>query len=125
MEYENLYPVLMRLIEKYRELPFESWLTLYSAGEELHDYSDNSDELPAPIDKDAFWQAHTDVLEIGENGHGRFANVSTTIYPWGIHSSPPAPNAGMLVYENGICDIGLPWEEYFFDQNLGQRTGLA
>jgi hypothetical protein len=74
MEYENLYPVLMRLIEKYRDFSFERWLVLCAAGEALHDYSDNSDELPAPIDGNAFWQAHTNVLEIGENENGRFSN---------------------------------------------------
>lgn len=125
MEYEYLYPVLTQLIEKYRQLSFAQWRELYDAGEELHDYSGNSDELPERIDANAFWQAHTDVLEIGENGNGRFANVSTTVYPWGVHSSPPAPCAGMLVYESGICDIGLPWVEYIFDQNTGERSGLA
>lgn len=125
MEYEYLYPVLKQLIDKYCQLTFVQWQELYEAGEELHDYSDNADELPGKIDEGAFWQAHTDVLEIGESGNGRFANVSTTVYPWGIHSSPPAPCAGMLVYESGICDVGLPWEEYSFDQNIGQRVDLA
>lgn len=125
MEYENLHPVLIHLVEKYRVLSFERWLALYSAREEMHDYSDNADGLPEPKDEHAFWQAHTDVLEIGENARGRFANVSTTVYPWGIHSSPPAPCAGMLIYESGICEIALPWEGYVFDQSNGQHTGIA
>ncbi|MES9833667.1 MAG: hypothetical protein ABW139_15630 [Candidatus Thiodiazotropha sp. DIVDIV] len=84
-------------------------------GDRCNDYSDD-DEISS-----FFWQAHVTVFEFESNQNGCYAHISISVYPEGVHSVPPAPNAGMLVYESGICDIGTPWDEYFYDQISGIR----
>lgn len=122
MGYEHLHPVLAKLCDKYTQLRFSEWAELYSSGITLNDYSENSDDPEDEINVDLFWQAHTTVLEIEKNNNGRYAHIAISVYPWGVNSAPPAPAAGMLVYENGVCDVGLPWEEYLYDQNTGERV---
>ena len=114
MQYPELKPILKRLIEKYRVISYEEWVRLYEAGNDKHnDYSEDEE------DSAFFWQAHTDVLEIDENENGKYAHIAVSVYPEGVHSVPPAPSAGFLTYESGICDVGTPCGEYIFNQNTG------
>lgn len=110
MKFPELLPILDRLVEKYRDVTYEAWKALAAAGDRFNDYSE--DEQSANF----FWQAHTEVLEFESNNVGNYAHVTISIYPEGVHSVPPAPTAGMLVYESGFCDIGTPEREYLYDQ---------
>jgi hypothetical protein len=83
------------LVRKYREIPFASWETIYPDVGTLVDHSSEN-----PSDDD-WWQAHTDVLEIGEKTDGRrFARISIVLYPNG-HAIGPAPTAWLAVYDDG------------------------
>ena len=83
---------LNALVAKYRAIPFAEW----NARARFHDYSEE------PDNSEHWWQAETDVLEIDEDEDGRrYALVGVTIYPLGVHSSPPAPAAGLKIYEDG------------------------
>ena len=91
-----LFEPLNDLTGKYRALPFKDWEVRFNAGEEFHDYAEVDEESAH------WWQAHTDVLEVEKDEDGRhYALVAITIYPSGVHSSPPAPSAGLKVYEDG------------------------
>ena len=109
MRYPSLEGPLKGLVLKYLDVPFAEWERRYRAGDEISDYSSDSEP---------FWQAHTDVLEVDTHTDGRrYANVSITIYPEGVHSLPPAPHASFLCFEDGICDVSTPWgEEYIYKQ---------
>lgn len=97
MDETFLFEPLNALVAKYRPLSFRYWSARFTAGEELHDYA-QGDEGSLQ-----WWQAHTNVLEVEEDGDGRqYALVAVTIFPNGLHSSPPAPSAGFKVYEDGI-----------------------
>jgi hypothetical protein len=79
--------------------PFDDWRARFTAGEKLHDYA-HGDEVSKQ-----WWQAHTDVLEVAKDDDGRqYALVAVTIYPHGVHSSPPAPSAGLKVYEDRVVE---------------------
>jgi hypothetical protein len=94
-----LFEPLNALVAKYRLLSFADWSARFTAGEEFHDYAEGHEESPQ------WWQAHTDVLEVEKDDSGRqYALVAITIYPYGVHSSPPAPSAGLKVYEDGIVE---------------------
>lgn len=114
MDYKYLYPVLEKLSDKYMQLGFSEWACLHSRSEQLNDYSDHVHAPSDEVDMEHFWQAHTDVLEIAEDEKGRYALVSTVVYPWGIHTSPPAPSAALVVYESGNCEVLLPWKKLPF-----------
>jgi hypothetical protein len=87
-----LFEPLNTLIVKYRSIPFEEW----NARTQFHDDSDVEET------SEHWWQAHTGVLEIDRDEDGRrYALVSVTIYPSGVHSSPPAPSAALKIYEDG------------------------
>jgi hypothetical protein len=91
-----LFEPLNTLVAKYRLRSFTDWKALFVTSEELHDYADVSE------DSEHWWQAHTDVLEVEKDDDGRqYALVAMTIYPIGVHSSPPAPSAGLKIYEDG------------------------
>lgn len=110
MEYPELLPILDRLVVKYRDVSYEEWKKLDDDGDRYNDYSDEDPN------SEFFWQAHTDILEFENNENGKYAHISISIYPEGVHSMPPAPGAGMLVYESGWCDIGTPEKDYIYDQ---------
>ena len=112
MKYPHLEGPLRTLLLKYRDIPFREWERMHGERRQFHDYSST---LP---EHEGFWQAHTDVLEVEIFRDGRrYANVSITMYPKGIHSVPPAPHAGFLCFEDGTCDVGTPWsEDYVYTQ---------
>ena len=110
MEPPELLSILNRLVVKYRDVSYAEWKKLYDEGERVNDCSEDE---PNPV---FFWQAHTDILELEKNENGKYAHISISIYPGGVHSSPPAPKAGMFVYESGWCDIGTPEKCYTYDQ---------
>ncbi|MBM0107823.1 hypothetical protein JM946_24070 [Steroidobacter sp. S1-65] len=91
-----LFQSLDALIAKYRLLSFADWKERFDSGEQLHDYAECNEA------SERWWQAHTDVLEIENDEDGRqYALVAVTIYPSGVHSSPPAPSTRLKVYEDG------------------------
>jgi len=110
MEYPELYPILEELVIKYRDIKYNEWKKLLENCDRFNDYSDEE------FNSKFFWQAHTEVLEIEVNEHGNYAHISFSIYPENVHSMPPAPGAGMFVYESGWCDVGTPLGEYTYDQ---------
>lgn len=94
-----LFEPLNALVAKYRLHPFKDWQARFASSEECHDYADGLEE------SEQWWQAHTDVLEVEKDQDGRqYALVSVTVYPSGVHSSPPAPSAGLKVYEDGVVE---------------------
>lgn len=119
MKYPELLPILEMLVNKYRDVSYQDWKNLIEEDERYNDYSEDD-----PNSK-FFWQAHTDVLELEANESGNYAHISITIYPWNVHSSPPAPGAGMLVYESGWCDIGTPEKEYIYDQKAKKERSAT
>jgi hypothetical protein len=109
MEFPHLEPPLRQLLLRYRDIPYSDWLSAHEAQYEFDDHSKEGEP---------FWQSHTTVLEVGTAEDGRrYANVSITIYPEGVRSMPPAPNAGLVCYEGGVCRIWTPWgDEYDYKQ---------
>ncbi|MCU7933244.1 MAG: hypothetical protein KZQ90_20830 [Candidatus Thiodiazotropha sp. (ex Codakia rugifera)] len=112
MEYPELFPILENLVNKYRVVTYDEWKNQVENGERFNDYSEDDSE------SEFFWQAHTNVLEFETNESGNYAHISISIYSENVHSVPPAPNAGMLVYESGWCDVGTPEREYIYDQKI-------
>src|SRR5690242_20112603 len=99
MDTTFLFEPLNALVAKYRLLSFEDWRARFTSGEEFHDYADDDEQ------SQQWWQAHTGVLEVEKDADGRqYALVAVTIYAHGVHSSPPAPSAGLKVYEDGIVE---------------------
>ncbi len=116
MEYPELIPILERLVNKYREVPFDEWKRMFEDEENYNDYSEDEEE---PV---LFWQSHTDILEIDVNDEGEYAQISVVIYPENVHSLPPAPGAGFLTYKSGICDVSTPQGEYIYDQTTKSKV---
>ncbi len=110
MKYPELIPVLKRLVNKYRDIPFAQWKRMYEENDRFNDYSEDENN------PQFFWQAHTEILEVDVNEEGEYANVSVVVYPENVHTLPPAPHAGFLTYKTGMCDVGTPWGEYMYNQ---------
>ena len=111
MEFPDLEPVIQRLITKYQAIPYAQWVQLYEEDERFSDYADEQG------DDDAYWQAHTDVLELDVDVKGKFANVSLIVYPNNVHSMPPAPYIRLIVYESGRVEIESPFRTVTHVQN--------
>lgn len=104
MSSQQLLEALNLLIRKYRDVPFDSWGKVYRGGNRFNDYASENHNDPG------WWQAHTDVLEIVTDPNGqKWANVAITLYPFGVHSCPPALYAGLAVHEDGRVE-GI-WED--------------
>jgi len=105
MNCPQLEAPLRSLLLRYREHPFSDWERLCDASKEHHDYS-KEDET--------FWQADTSVLYVEtDSDRRRYAHVSITIYPDGIHTVPPAPSCGFFCFDDGSGDIWTPWDESY------------
>lgn len=116
MEMASYLETLDRLIRKYRDVPFFVWDEMYRGiVDRFNDYASDDTSIPG------WWQAHTDVLEIVTDGDGRrWAHVSVVVYPDGVHSSPPAPAAGLAVYTDGTVEGAWSNEEAFTYRQVGK-----
>jgi len=106
MKYPGLNTVFESLAEKYRELPFGKWESIYNEDENYTE--DNFDGHESTLK----WQARTYVQDLCNDTKGDFAVVIIIVYPEGVDSLPPAPSASMCIYENGRVEVELPHSSY-------------
>ncbi len=100
MDTLRLAEALDGLVRKYREIHFSWWEKRCPYGEHhFNDYAPGNPQDPS------WWQADTDAFEIVTDPDGRrWANVSVVLYPYGVHSLPPALAAYLAVYEDGSVE---------------------
>lgn len=114
MHSPHLAEELNRLVRKYREFEFVVWEKPSELGN--HHFNDYATCEP---DDTNWWQAHTDVLEIVEDAASkRWALVSIVLYPYGIHSFPPALASALAVFEDGRVEGAWADGERFVHQQV-------
>ena len=92
----TFHQALETLVATYRQRPFGFWAGQHERNEELHDYASFEPE------SSSWWQADTSVLEVAGGAEASaYALVAVTLYPRGVHSSPPAPTVTFCVYRDG------------------------